>query len=221
MNSKYINFKNNIDYNELKKIANEIKNNKVVIFPTETVYGIGANGLDEEAIKKLFVAKKRPENKPINLLISNINMIENVAKDLTPLDYALIKEFFPGPLTLILKKKNNVPNILTANGDTVGVRMPANEIALKLIEYANIPIATSSSNISGNETGINIDNIFDDFNGRVDYIIDDGPSKLGVASTIVKVVDNKPIILREGSITKEQIETVYNNLYKQNKFPPA
>lgn len=215
MNSKYINFKNNIDYNELKKIANEIKNNKVVIFPTETVYGIGANGLDEEAIKKLFVAKKRPENKPINLLISNINMIENVAKDLTPLDYALIKEFFPGPLTLILKRKNNVPNILTANGDTVGVRMPANEIALKLIEYANIPIATSSSNISGNETGINIDNIFDDFNGRVDYIIDDEPSKLGVASTIVKVVDNKPIILREGSITKEQIETVYNNLYKQ------
>ena len=215
MNSKYINFKNNIDYNELKKIANEIKNNKVVIFPTETVYGIGANGLDEEAIKKLFVAKKRPENKPINLLISNINMIENVAKDLTQLDYALIKEFFPGPLTLILKKKNNVPNILTANGDTVGVRMPANEISLKLIEYANIPIATSSSNISGNETGINIDNIFDDFNGRVDYIIDDGPSKLGVASTIVKVVDNKPIILREGSITKEQIETVYNNLYKQ------
>lgn len=214
MNSKYINFKNNIDYNELKKIANEIKNNKVVIFPTETVYGIGANGLDEEAIKKLFVAKKRPENKPINLLISNINMIENVAKDLTSLDYALIKEFFPGPLTLILKKKNNVPNILTANGDTVGVRMPANEIALKLIEYANIPIATSSSNISGNETGSNIDNIFDDFNGRVDYIIDDGPSKLGVASTIVKVVDNKPIILREGSITKEQIETVYNNLYK-------
>lgn len=215
MNSKYINFKNNIDYNELKKIANEIKNNKVVIFPTETVYGIGANGLDAEAIKKLFIAKKRPENKPINLLISNINMIENVAKDLTPLDYALIKEFFPGPLTLILKKKNNVPNILTANGDTVGVRMPANEIALKLIEYANVPIATSSSNISGNETGINIDNIFDDFNGRVDYIIDDGPSKLGVASTIVKVVDNKPIILREGSITKEQIETVYNNLYKQ------
>lgn len=214
MNSKYINFKNNIDYNELKKIANEIKNNKVIIFPTETVYGIGANGLDAEAIKKLFIAKKRPENKPINLLISNIDMIENVAKDLTPLDYALIKEFFPGPLTLILKKKDNVPNILTANGDTVGVRMPANEIALKLIEYANIPIATSSSNISGNETGINIDNIFDDFNGRVDYIIDDGPSKLGVASTIVKVVDNKPIILREGSITKEQIETVYNNLYK-------
>lgn len=214
MTSKYINFKNNINYNELKNIANEIKNNKVVIFPTETVYGIGANGLDAEAIKKLFIAKKRPENKPINLLISNINMIENVAKDLTPLDYALIKEFFPGPLTLILKKKNNVPNILTANGDTVGVRMPANEIALKLIEYANVPIATSSSNISGNETGINIDNIFDDFNGRVDYIIDDGPSKLGVASTIVKVVDNKPIILREGSITKEQIETVYNNLYK-------
>ena len=214
MTSKYINFKNNIDYNELKKIANEIKNNKVVIFPTETVYGIGANGLDAEAIKKLFIAKKRPENKPINLLISNIDMIENVAKDLTPLDYALIKEFFPGPLTLILKKKDNVPNILTANGDTVGVRMPANEIALKLIEYANIPIATSSSNISGNETGINIDNIFDDFNGRVDYIIDDGPSKLGVASTIVKVVDNKPIILREGSISKEQIEKVYNNLYK-------
>ena len=215
MTSKYINFKNNINYNELKNIANEIKNNKVVIFPTETVYGIGANGLDAEAIKKLFIAKKRPENKPINLLISNIDMIENVAKDLTPLDYALIKEFFPGPLTLILKKKDNVPNILTANGDTVGVRMPANEIALKIIEYANVPIATSSSNISGNETGINIDNIFDDFNGRVDYIIDDGPSKLGVASTIVKVVDNKPIILREGSITKEQIETVYNNLYKQ------
>ena len=105
---KYLNFKDKIDYNKLDEVAKIIRNGGVTIFPTETVYGIGANGLDENAIKKVYEIKQRPFNKPISLLVSNINMIQMVTKDVTDVEYALIKEFFPGPLTLILKKKNIV-----------------------------------------------------------------------------------------------------------------
>ena len=140
----YLNFNNKIDYSKLKIPAKIIKNGGIVIFPTETVYGIGTNGLDEKAIKKLYEVKQRPLNKPISLLVNSFDMINEVAKDITELEYTLIKKFFPGPLTLILKKKDIVPDILTSNSDTIGIRMPANEIALKLIEYANVPIATPS-----------------------------------------------------------------------------
>ena len=141
----YINFKSGNYYIKLKQPAEAIKNGGIVIFPTETVYGIGTNGLDEKAIKKLYEVKQRPLNKPISLLVNSFDMINEVAKDITDLEYTLIKKFFPGPLTIILKKKDIVPDILTANSDTVGIRMPANEIALKLIEYASVPIATPSA----------------------------------------------------------------------------
>lgn len=205
---KYIDFINKIDYTKLKEPAKLIRNGGIVVFPTETVYGIGTNGLDEKAIKRLYEVKQRPLNKPISLLVSSINMIEKVAKDITDLEYALIKEFFPGPLTIILKKKDIIPNILTANGDTIGIRMPKNEIALKLIEYAGVPIATPSANISGKPSGINLTDIMKDFDKKVDYFIDSGPSKITLASTIVQITDGHIHILRQGSISKEQIKEV-------------
>lgn len=206
--NEYLNFKNEVDYTKLKQPAEAIKNGGVVVFPTETVYGIGVNALDENAVKKLYKAKNRPVDKPISLLVNSIDMINKVAKDITDLEYALIKEFFPGPLTIILKKRENVPNIVTANSDTVGIRMPSNGIALKLIEYSGVPIAAPSANISGKPSGTEIKDIISDFKDKVDYFIDDGPSKIGLASTIVKVIDGVPHILREGYITKEQINKV-------------
>lgn len=209
---KYIDLLNDIDYTKLKEPAELIRNGGIVVFPTETVYGIGANALNENAIKKLYDIKKRPLNKPISLLVNSIDMIEQVTKDITKLEYALIKAFFPGPLTIILKKKDIVPNIVTANQDTVGIRMPANEIALKLIDYVGSPIATPSANISGKPSGINLKDIMEDFDGKVDCFIDDGPSKIGLASTIVQVVDGVPHILRQGSISEKQIKEVCDKI---------
>lgn len=201
----YLDSKNKIDFDKLKEISQIIKNGGIVVFPTETVYGIGTNGLNEEAISRLYEVKQRPTNKPISLLVSSIDMAEMVAKDITDMEYKLMEKFFPGPLTIILKKKNIVPDNLTNNSDTVGIRMPDNIIAKKLIEYANVPIATPSANISGKPSGTNIENIMEDFKDKVDYYIDGGQSKLGIGSTIVKIENDYPLILREGSISKEQI----------------
>ena len=208
----YLDLKNNTDYTKLIEPAKIIKNGGLVIFPTETVYGVGANGLDKNAIKKIYEAKQRPLNKPISLLVSNIDMIESVAKDITDIEYSIIKNFFPGPLTIILKKKEIVPDLLTAGSDTIGIRMPANEIALKLIGYVGSPIATPSANISGKPSGINLKDIMEDFDGKVDCFIDDGPSKIGLASTIVQIVDGVPHILRQGSISEKQIKEVCDKI---------
>lgn len=202
---KYINLEKNTEYTKLKEPAQIIKAGGIVIFPTETVYGIGVNGLNETAIKKLYEVKKRPITKPISLLVNSIEMIEEVAKDITEIEYDLIKKFLPGPLTIVLKKKENVSNIVTAGFDTVGIRMPENEIALKLIEYAGVPIATPSANISGKPSGTNLKEIMKDFKDNVDYFIDGGESKIGVASTIVQIIDGNPHILRKGKISEEQI----------------
>ena len=188
----------------LEKAANLIKQGKIVVFPTETVYGIGTKGLDEEAVKKLFKAKQRPLNKPISLLVSNMEMVNQIAKDITAIEYKIMEKFFPGPLTIILKKKDIVPNIVTAGEETVGVRMPSGEIARKLVELVGEPIAAPSANISGEPSGIDLQEIKKHI--KADYFIDGGKSELGLASTIVQVVDEKIQILRQGSITLEEIE---------------
>ena len=202
---KYLNFKNNIDYEKLKNVSEMIKRGNIAIFPTDTIYGIGTNGLDESAIKKLYESKKRSFNKPISLLVNGIDMINQVARDITDLEYSLIKNFLPGPLTIILKKKSIVPDILTANSDTVGIRIPSNKLALELINYANIPIATSSANISDEPNGTNLEFIMKDFENTADFFIDGGLSENNVASTVVQVIDGIPHVLREGSISIQQI----------------
>lgn len=207
---KYLDLTNNTDYEKLQIPANEIKRGKIVVFPTETVYGIGTNGLDAQAIKRLYEIKQRPKDKPISLLVANMDMIEELAENITEIEYKIMKKFFPGPLTIILKKKKIIPDILTANEETVGIRMPSGKIARKLIEYSNIPIATPSANISGKSSGTKIEDIIKDFGERVDYYIDDGESEIGTSSTIVKVVNEIPHILRKGSITEEQI---YSAIY--------
>lgn len=196
----------------LEEAGELIRQGKIVVFPTETVYGIGTNGLDKNAVKKLYEVKQRPLNKPISLLVSNMEMVNSIAKDITEIEYKIMEKFFPGPLTIILKKKDIVPNVVTAGQNTVGIRMPRGEIARKLVEYADVPIATPSANISGEPSGTNLQEIKKHFEGKVDYFIDGGNSELGLASTIVQVVDGKPQILRQGSITYEQIiKSIFEN----------
>ena len=204
----YLDCKKIIDENEIKEIAKDIKEGKVAVFPTETVYGIGTNGLNEKAIEKLFRIKNRSKQKPISLLVSNMNMIEGVTKNINEIEYKLIKKFMPGPLTIILEKNENVPDILTAGSKFVGIRIPYNEIAIKLIEYSGVPIATTSANVSGEEANIKLQDIMFEFEDKADYYIDGGISKIGKASTVVKVEDNEIKILREGSISKEQLVSV-------------
>lgn len=189
----------------LEQAAELIKQGKIVVFPTETVYGIGTNGLDENAVKRLYEVKQRPLNKPISLLVSNMEMVNLIAKDITEIEYKIMKKFFPGPLTIILKKKDIIPDIVTSGQDTVGVRMPSGNIAKELVEKAGVPIAAPSANITGMPSGINLEQIKKDFEGKVDYFIDGGNSEIGLASTIVQVIDGEPKILRQGSITLEQI----------------
>ena len=186
--------------------AELIKQGKIVVFPTETVYGIGTNGLDEKAVKKLYEVKQRPLKKPISLLVADMEMVNEIAKDITEIEYKIMEKFFPGPLTIILKKKDIVPDIVTSGQDTVGVRMPSGEIARKLVEMSGVPIAAPSANITGEPSGTNLQEIKKHFKGKADCFIDGGDSELGISSTIVQVVDGEIQILRQGIITLEQIE---------------
>ena len=210
---KVLDLKNTENYDKLDRIANIIKSGGIVVFPTETVYGIGADCLNEEAIKKLYRVKNRPLDNPISLLVSNVDMIENVVEKVNDVEYKLIKAFFPGPLTLVIKKKKIISDILTANLDNVGIRMPNNEIAIRLIEYLKMPIATTSANISGNPSGTSVEDVIQEFGEKIDYYIDGGKSKIGEGSTVAQVMEDGSInIIREGSITLEQmLDAIKNN----------
>lgn len=210
--------RNKIDENKLKEFAKGIKNGKLCLFPTETVYGIGSNGLDAKAVEKIYEAKKRDRRNPINLLVSDLSMIEEITQDISPLEYQLIDTFFPGPFTIILKKNEKIPNIVTAGSDLVGIRMPDSAIAKKLVELVGSPIAAPSANVSGKLSGTNLKDIMNEFSDCVDFAIDGGESKIGMESTIVRVIDNIPHILRPGSITPEQIKAITGNVVlEENK----
>ena len=212
---KYIDLKSSNDYSDLQEAGQIIRSGGLILFPTETVYGLGANGLDEVAVKKIFEAKGRSSDNPLILHISDKEMLNDIATDISEIEHKLMDAFWPGPFTIILNRKPVVPNIVTASLDTVGIRMPDSLIARTLIDYSGVPIATPSANISGKPSGTSVDNIMKDFKDSVDCIIDSGESKLGIASTIVKVENEKPIILREGSIKKDEIFDFVNNYSKR------
>lgn len=201
MKTKYFDWKNNVDESELNKIKEILDNDGVIIFPTDTVYGIACNCFSEKAIKKVFDIKKRPENKPINVLSNNLDKIKLVSKNINEKEKFLIDKYMPGALTIILDKNEKVPDILTAGLETIGVRIPKNNISLRILENVSYPLATTSANISGDSAGIKITDFLKEFDGVVDAIIDGGETDLKVASTIVRVEsDNKLKIIREGTL---------------------
>lgn len=201
MKTKYFDWKNNVDESELNKIKEILDNDGVIIFPTDTVYGIACNCFSEKAIKKVFDIKKRPENKPINVLSNNLDKIKLVSRNISEKEKFLIDKYMPGALTIILDKNEKVSDILTAGLDTIGVRIPKNNIPLRILENVSYPLATTSANISGDSAGIKISDFLKEFDGVVDAIIDGGETDLKVASTIVRVEsDNKLKIIREGTL---------------------
>ncbi len=206
MKSKYINIKKNEE--EIVNAAQAIKDGKLVLFPTETVYGIGANALNKEAVNKIFEAKGRQSDNPLIVHICNLEMLKDLAKEVGNIEQILINKFWPGPLTIIFEKKECVPYNVTAGLETVGVRFPRNKTAQKLIDLSKCPIAAPSANISGKPSGTKIEDILNELDGKVDYIIDEGIADIGLESTVVRVINNKVHILRPGKVTKEDINSL-------------
>lgn len=203
--SRIYNWKEKINNIELKECIQIIKQGGIVVFPTETVYGIGANALNEQAVKKIFKAKGRAQDNPLIVHVSNIDMLKRISKNINKIELKLIQEFMPGPFTLILEKQNIIPKIVSAGLNTIGIRMPSNKIAYELIDKANTPIAAPSANISGKPSGTQIEDIKEELAEKVNVIIDGGMCEIGLESTVVKVIDNIPTILRPGKITAEEI----------------
>ena len=200
------------DIKFIEEAAEIIRNGGTVAFPTETVYGLGANALNEESVKKIFIAKGRPQDNPLIVHVSSKD-ISSLVKEVPPIAQELINKFWPGPLTIILEKKDIIPNMTSANLDTIGIRMPDSEIALKLIELSKRPIAAPSANISGRPSPTEVERCVEDLNGRVDYIIGGESSDIGVESTIIDCTVNPPMILRPGGITLEMLREIDSNIY--------
>lgn len=184
----------------------------LVAFPTETVYGLGANGLDAAACAKIYEAKGRPSDNPLILHVADRKMIDMVAREVPPMADKLIRAFCPGPLTLIMKRKSVVPDRITGGLDTVGIRMPESDIARAMIAAAGVPIAAPSANISGRPSPTTAKLVAHDMNGRIPLILDGGPCRYGVESTIVDCTGQVPVILRPGAITREMIEGVLGDV---------
>ena len=212
--SKYFNWRNQIKEQELEQCSQILKDDGIVIFPTETVYGIGANALSINAVGKIYKIKQRPQNKAINIMVANAQEIEKYATIQNNIEKKIIQNFMPGPITIILNKKQIIPDIVTAGNKKVGIRIPQNEIALELLKKCKLPIAAPSANISGEKSGIDIEGIKNDFEGKVDIFIDGGKSDLAQASTIVEVIDNKIVIHRQGAITENEINKKIEKLVK-------
>ncbi|MDK2892361.1 L-threonylcarbamoyladenylate synthase [Methanohalophilus sp.] len=192
----------------------------LVAFPTETVYGLGANALNPDAVQKIFEAKGRPADNPLIVHVAKKEDFFRLADEINPTAKKLMDTFCPGPLTLILKKKEIVPDITTAGLDSVAIRLPSNKIARELILASGTPIAAPSANRSGSPSPTSASHVMNDLNGKIDAIIDGGNTEIGIESTVVDARGDIPIILRPGEISREDIETVVGKVeigYKDNK----
>lgn len=200
--------KDNIDLEELKKHAKLLSEGKTVIFPTETVYGLGANALDEDAVKKIYEAKGRPSDNPLIVHIHEKEQVHELAKDVNDNAKIVMDRFWPGPITIILNKKDIVPKTTSGGLDTVAIRMPSHKIAKEIIKQSGVPIAAPSANISGRPSPTKAQHVKDEMEGRVSGIVLGGDSNFGLESTVLDLTSETPMILRPGSITKEDLESV-------------
>lgn len=195
-------------YAELREAAELLAGKGLVAFPTETVYGLGANALDEEAAKKIYAAKGRPSDNPLIAHVARIEDVDILVKEIPQAGRKLMEAFWPGPLTLIFPKSEHVPYGTTGGLDTVAVRMPSHPVAKRLIELAGVPVAAPSANLSGRPSPTTADHVMQDMNGRIDMIVDGGAVNIGVESTIVDVSGEVPMLLRPGAVTMEMLQEV-------------
>ncbi len=201
-----------IDKKQINIAVEYLKNGGVVVFPTETVYGIGANATSKSAVNKIFKVKNRASDNPLIVHISNMDMLNIVAKKVSNIEKKLIDAFSPGPFTIVLEKSDNVPYNVTSGLNTVGVRMPNNEVAISLIAKCGFPLAAPSANISGRPSGTNIEDIKEELEDRVDCMIDGGICDVGIESTVVRVIDKVVHILRPGYVTLEDIAKIHKDV---------
>jgi L-threonylcarbamoyladenylate synthase len=199
---------NQSDYPQLAEAANLLKENEVVAFPTETVYGLGGNALSDEAVDKIFAAKGRPSDNPLIVHISDKAQLKTLVTNISETAEKLMNAFWPGPLTIIFPSKGTVSEKVTAGLSTVAVRMPDHPVALALITEANLPLAAPSANLSGKPSPTTAAHVTKDLTGRIAGIVDGGAAGVGVESTVIDCTGEIPIILRPGGITKEQLEEV-------------
>lgn len=203
-------YSGNLTEQEIKDIANDIKIGKIVVFPTETVYGIGTNAYNEGACKKIYEIKRRPNWKALIVLISDYEQLKELVEEPSNTEKRLMSTFWPGALTIILKKKKEtkLSKAISTSLETIGVRMTDGEIVRKLLMMSNVPIVAPSANLSGMSDGSKIDVIIDELGQEVDDIIDNGDINNPVPSTIVQVIDGKIKVLREGKITKKHLSEI-------------
>ena len=205
---KYIKLNEDEIEKRVKEAVEVIKMGGIIIAPTDTVYGIIADALNEKAVEKIYEIKKRKKTNPLSILVSNKDMLKKVVKKVSFEEEKIIDKFFPGAITLIFEKNEQIPDIVTSGLDTVGIRMPNDKFLLKAIELLGSPIVATSLNLAGEESKTNLDNISKEILNNVDYVIDNGNTKIGVASTVAKIDGKKIEILREGTITKNMLQEV-------------
>lgn len=215
-----------IDMGIIREAARVIKAGGLVAFPTETVYGLGANAMDEAAVRAIFQAKGRPQDNPV---IAHVDGLagpagaERTAREIPELALRLAEEFWPGPLTLVLPKAPDVPLATTGGLDTVAVRMPDHPVALALIRESGVPLAGPSANLSGRPSPTTAQHVEQDLGGRIDMILDSGPTGIGVESTVVDVTGDVPVVLRPGGITLEDLRRIHPGarLFAAEKLDPG
>ncbi|MEL7649640.1 MAG: L-threonylcarbamoyladenylate synthase [Sedimentibacter sp.] len=198
----------NIDPEIIKEAAIIINKGGIVVFPTETVYGIGADALNDEAVDKIFKAKGRPQDNPLIVHIADVSELDALVKEVPESADKLADKYWPGPLTMILYKKDILSDKITAGLDTAAIRLPKNQIALALIRESKKPIAAPSANTSGKPSPTEASHVIEDLMGKVDMIIDGGSTNIGIESTVIDMTGDMPTILRPGGITKEDVEEV-------------
>ena len=190
----------------INEMVHQLRAGALGIFPTDTVYGIGCDAFNTQALEMLYQCKKRSLDKPINILVSNREMVQKFTAQIHPIEQKLMDTFWPGPLTIIFSKSKIVPERLTAGLDTIGIRMPQHPLCLDLLHHYQAPLAVSSANLSNQSPDDDLDSLLKDFNHKVAFIVNAGKLEGGIPSTIVRVENDRIHIMREGSITMHEIQ---------------
>ncbi len=193
---------------EIQLAAKLIRQGEVIAFPTETVYGLGADATNALAVRKIFEAKNRPQDNPIIVHVASIDQAKQCVVEFPPLALQLAERFWPGPLTFVLPRSEYVSSEVTKNLDTVAIRMPAHQVALSLIEQSGVPIAAPSANLSGKPSPTKAIHVMQDLNGRIPLVLDGGSTLVGVESTVISLIHDPPILLRPGGITLEELQAI-------------
>ena len=193
-----------------REAARCIRDGGVILYPTDTIYGIGCDASNEKAVEKIFEIKKRSASNPVLMLASSVPMVESLVEEISPQAFRLMNKFWPGPLTLLFKPKKKMPKLLIPENNKIGIRIPANQFCLYMIEQCNTPVVSTSANLSGIQTSGKISELKKIFFGKVDLIIDRGDLENITPSTIVDVTSESVIVVREGVITREEVGSIIN-----------